>query len=88
MKLKDGFYLESKDGQNIVKSLDSLSRMENFITLNRSAAFLFKCLEDGCKTKEELFNSLINEMQISTVLALNDIDIFVRTMKENGIIEE
>ena len=27
-------------------------------------------------------------LEISTVLALGDIDVFLRTMKENGIIEE
>ena len=34
-----------------------------------------------------MLNALIENFDISTVLALGDIDVFVRTMKENEIIE-
>ena len=33
-------------------------------------------------------DALLENFEISTVLALGDIDVFLRTMKENGIIEE
>ena len=89
MKLRDGFYLERKDSQNIIKCTEeSGQRLDNVITLNRSAAFLFKRLAEGEKTKEQLLNLMLDELEVSTVLALSDIDVFVRTMKENGIIEE
>ena len=38
-------------------------------------------------TKAEMLDGLLKNFNISTVLALGDIDIFIRTMKENGIIE-
>ena len=31
---------------------------------------------------------VLDNFEISTVLALGDIDVFLRTMKENGVIED
>ncbi len=45
-------------------------------------------LENGNPTKSEMLNALLDNFEISTVLALGDIDVFLRTMRENGIIEE
>ena len=45
-------------------------------------------LEKGNPTKKDMLNALLDNFEISTVLALGDIDVFLRTMKENGIIEE
>lgn len=87
MKLKEGFYLERSEGQNIIKCCDA-AKMHNLITLNSHTAFLFKCLEDGEKSKEELLNLMLQNLDVSTVLALSDIDVFVKTLRENGIIEE
>ena len=49
--------------------------------------FLWNLLLEKDLTKTEMLNALIENFDISTVLALGDIDVFVRTMKENGIIE-
>ena len=49
---------------------------------------MWNLLQNGNPTKEELLNGLLDNFNISTVLALNDIDVFIRTLKENGIIEE
>ena len=56
--------------------------------LTDTAAFLWKMLENGNPTKKEMLNALLLNFDISTVLALSDIDIFLRTMRENGILEE
>ena len=34
-----------------------------------------------------MLNMLLQKYDISTVLALNDIDVFARTLKEHGILE-
>ncbi len=90
MKIKDGFELVNQDGINLVvyKGVPMDKPFDTSITLDRSTAFLFNCLKSGEKTKEQLLNALLLEFDISTVLALNDIDIFVKTLKQNGIIEE
>lgn len=50
--------------------------------------FLWNLIKDKHLTKVQMLNELINNFDISTVLALGDIDIFIRTMMENDIIEE
>ncbi len=88
LKIRSGFELVNRSGQWVVvsKNVDSL-KLDNVITLNESAVFLWNLLKEKDVTKAEMLNALINNFDISTVLALGDIDVFVRTMKENGIIE-
>lgn len=89
MKIKKGYKLKQIGGQytvvvdrRIVKSFNSL------ITLNQSAVFLWNLLKERNVTKQEMLDALLSEFEISTVLALSDIDVFVKTMKKNEIIEE
>jgi len=88
LKIKDGFELENRSGLNVVvrKSADTTSPF-NTITLTDTSVFLWNLLKEKDVTKTEMLGALIENFDISTVLALGDIDVFVRTMKENGIIE-
>ena len=89
MRIKDGFKLENMQGQNTVVLNNGKSvSFNNTIVLTDTAAFLWKMLENGNPTKKEMLNELLRNFDISTVLALSDIDIFLRTMRENGILEE
>ena len=88
MKIKSGFELVKRSGQNIVVSKNGTdSKLDNYIVLNDTAVFLWNLLKEKDVTKTEMLGALIDNFEISTVLALGDIDVFVRTMKENGIIE-
>lgn len=88
LRIKDGFELENRSGLNVVvrKNEDPNAPFDT-ITLNESATFLWNLLKEKDVTKTEMLGALIDNFEISTVLALGDIDVFVRTMKENGIIE-
>ncbi len=89
MRIKDGFKLVNMQGQNTVVLNNGKSvSFNNTIVLTDTAAFLWKMLENGNPTKKEMLNALLRNFDISTVLALSDIDIFLRTMRENGILEE
>lgn len=89
MKIKSGFQLENKSGQHVVVSKKGEAhQLDNYIVLNDTAVFLWNLLKEKEVTKAEMLNAVIDNFDISTVLALGDIDVFVRTMKENGIIEE
>lgn len=89
MRIKDGFKLVNMQGQNTVVQNNGKSvSFNNTIVLTDTAAFLWKMLENGNPTKKEMLNALLLNFDISTVLALSDIDIFLRTMRENGILEE
>ena len=89
MRIKDGFKLVNMQGQNTVVLNNGKSvSFNNTIVLTDTAAFLWKMLENGNPTKKEMLNALLRNFYISTVLALSDIDIFLRTMRENEILEE
>ena len=62
-------------------------RLDISIILADPAVLLWNLLKEKDVTKTEMLNALIENFDISTVLALGNIDVFVRTMKENGIIE-
>lgn len=86
MRIKKGFRIEDLSGNHTVCSDDP--EFTSAIVLNDTALFLWKLLEKKDASKAEMLNSLLENFEISTVLALNDIDVFLRTMKEYGIIEE
>ena len=89
MRIKDGYKVVNMHGQNtVVYEKDGSDALENTIVLTETAMFLWHMLESGTPTKKDMLNALLDNFEISTVLALGDIDVFLRTMKENGIIEE
>ncbi len=89
MRIKDGFSVVNLQGQNtVVANKAGQESMDNTIVLTDTAMFLWKLLERKDTTKTEMLNALLENFDISTVLALGDIDVFLRTMKENGIIED
>lgn len=89
MRIKEGFELKNRSGQWAVVSKEKTVVMpDNAIVLTRTAVFLWNLLKERDVTKTEMLNAVMEEFDISTVLALGDIDVFVRIMRENGIIEE
>lgn len=86
MRIKDGFSLKNYDGQYTVTA--DGGELENTIVLSDTALFLWNLLKQRDVSKTEMLNALLDNFDISTVLALGDIDVFLRTMKENGITEE
>ncbi len=87
MKIKPDYALKTVSGQSVVVSNNPDIRLNNNIVLNETAVFLWHEIENGVSSKEQLFHALLGEFDISTVLALSDIDTFLKTMRENGIIE-
>lgn len=89
MKIKESFVLIRRDGQNFIECTDKNNTLFNTsLSLNTSAAFLFRQLKKKPQSKEELLKALLDMFEISTVLALNDIDMFIKILKKNGILEE
>ena len=86
MLIKDGFSLKNFEGQYTVVSDNG--ELENTIVLTDTALFLWNLLKEKNASKTEMLNALLSNFDISTVLALGNIDVFLRTMKENGIIED
>ena len=88
MKIKEGYILKNSSGNYVVSVNDGNVKLNNSIVLTETAVFLWNLIKDKHLTKVQMLNELINNFDISTVLALGDIDIFIRTMMENDIIEE
>ena len=89
MKIKKGFSLVKHNGQNvIVCDKNIIKDYTSNIVLNETSSFLWHLIEENENiTKEDMLNLLLQKYNISTVLALNDIDVFARTLKEHGILE-
>ena len=88
MKIKDSFDIKNISGENIVVCSDKSANFNKLIKLNSTADFLWRELKEGEKTAEQLFTALTDNFSISSVLALNEIDIFLKILKENGILTE
>lgn len=86
VRIKDGFSLKNFEGQYTVVSDNG--ELENTIVLTDTVLFLWNLLKEKNASKTEMLNALLSNFDISTVLALGNIDVFLRTMKENGIIED
>ena len=88
MKIKNGFSLKKEDGQAIIVCDKTLHPdYTSVIALTDTSAYLWDLLKNENATKEQMLNAMLNKFDISTVLALNDIDVFIRTLNENGILE-
>ncbi len=86
MKIKPEYILkDARDGKIIVNSVSG-DKVGNLV-LDDTAAFLWEELEKGVSSKELLLHSLLEKFDISAVLALSNIDIFLKTMIQNGLIE-
>lgn len=87
MKIKEGFILRNVAGQNVVVPVGSTTLNFNAaITLNETAAFLWKQLESE-KTEQELLTALTDEYEIDSVSAKSDITVFLNVLREHEIIE-
>ena len=84
MKLKQEARSEQISGQTCAV----LPAQNIKIPLTETAAFLFEELSAGERTKEQLLRALLKRFDISTVLALSEIDVFLKAMTESGLIEE
>lgn len=89
MKIKKGFTLKNENGQAIIVCDKNINPDYNaLITLSETSAYLWYLLESKNATKEQMLHGLLDKFDISAVLALSDIDIFIKILNENGILEK
>lgn len=89
MKIKDGFTLRTMLGENIVVG-EGLAQVNfnKLITLNETAAFLWKEVSGKEFTKEDLVQLLLDNYEVEKDRASEDVDKLVDTWIKEGIIEE
>ena len=88
MKIKDGFVLREMCGENIVaaEGLEHIN-FNKLISLNSTAAFLWKALEGKEFTQEEMAQLLVDEYSIDMELAMTDSGNLMKSWEEAGIAE-
>ena len=87
MKTKEEFVLRTIAGSNIVVPIGAASLDFNgMITLNDSAAFLWKQLEKGAEI-DDLVNALLKEYEVDEETARSCSVNFVHKLEEAGCIE-
>ena len=88
MKIKDGFVLREMCGENIVagEGLEHIN-FNKLISLNATAAFLWKALVGKEFTAEEMAQLLVDEYGIDMELALKDSKNLMQSWNEAGIAE-
>ena len=88
MKIKNGFVLREMCGENIVtaEGMENIN-FNKLISLNSTAAFLWKNLEGKEFTEKEMAQLLIDEYGIDMGLAMKDSTNLCNVWKEAGIAE-
>lgn len=85
MKIKNSYSLISKNGGFIICLNDK--PLEKTIVLTKIGAFLWGVLEKENLNTSQLLDLVLTNFEISTVLALGEIDTFIKQIKENNIFE-
>ena len=88
MKIKDGFVLREMCGEHIVaaEGLQNIN-FNKLISLNSTAAFLWKALENKEFTVEDMAQLLVDEYGIDMELAMTDSGNLMKSWAEAGIAE-
>ena len=88
MKIKEGFVLRTICGQNVVSGEGtSQVNFSKLVSLNDSAAYLFKAVGSGDFTAETLADLLLDEYDVDRETALKDAEALCAQWKEIGIAE-
>lgn len=87
MKISSGFILRKVAGQNVVVPVGgNVMNFNAAITLNESATFLWKLLEEE-RSEEDLLTALTKEYNVDEETAKADIKVFLNVLKEHSILE-
>lgn len=86
MKLKSDYILKTVAGENILMLL-SPEQSKKFITLNETALFLFNLIAEG-KDKADMVKALLSEYETDETTAMRDVEAFIDTLKNSGILED
>ena len=86
MKIRNGFVLREMCGENIVTA-EGMENFNKLISLNSTAAFLWKNLEGKEFTDEEMAQLLVDEYGIDMELALTDSRNLCKAWTDAGITE-
>ena len=88
MKIKNGFELRDVCGENIIiaHGVENID-FTKVITLNESAAYLWKKVEGRDFTESELVDALLDEYEVEKPQAEADVKALVASWQNAGLVE-
>lgn len=87
MKIKDGFVLRTICGQHVVSGEGTANvNYSSLITLNDTAAYLFKNLQGKEFTEETAVDLLLGEYEVDRETAAKDVKALVAKWIEIGLV--
>lgn len=88
MKLKEGFVLRTICGENVISGEGTRNiNFSKLISLNETAAFLYRKVQGSEFTPETLADLLTEEYEVSREVALKDAEKLVQQWVDAGIAE-
>jgi hypothetical protein len=88
MKIKDGFILRKIANTDMVVPIgNNIADFNGIITLNESAAFLWRKLKEGLELPV-IMDALMKEYNISSELAKEDTQQFMARLRQADMLEE
>lgn len=86
MKIKNGYVLKEVAGTNVVVNVGKNIDFNGMITLNETAALLWRTLEEGADSTK-LTEAIISEYEVDLATAEKDVAMFINKLEGNGILE-
>lgn len=87
MKISDGYILRTVAGKNIVVSVGADTSFSGMLTLNDTGMFFWELLKNDT-TKDEMLEKVLGEYDVDSRTAEEDIDEFLKKLRDKGILEE
>lgn len=89
MRIKKGFKLKLVSGrQTVVADRRIIKNFNSVIILNETAVFIWNLMYEQDVIKEKIPELLADAFNMPIILATNNANVFIKTMRENGIIED
>ncbi len=89
MRIKKGFKLKLVSGrQTVVADRRIIKNFNSVIILNETAVFIWNLMYEQDILKEKIPELLADAFNMPIILATNNANVFIKTMRENGIIED
>lgn len=89
MKLKYKFVIREVAGKSVAVTVGQDNAVFNgMVKLNDTAEFIFKRLNDGTATREELTAAVRDNYGVDADTAGQAVDSLIGSLRENGLIEE
>ena len=89
MKLKYRFVLREVSGQSVAVAVGmDHSSFNGMVKLNRTGAFLMELLNEKDMSREELLEALLERYDVTGQRAAENLDAFLNTLRQGGLLQE